>query len=290
MVARLPEKQSYSGPITDTSRWDDFEHRQDDIFICTPVKCGTTWTQAICAMLVFGTTEHGRSPNATSPWIDAKFEPIDDYLKRVDAQDHRRFFKTHTPFDAIPYFETCTYLVVLRDPRDAFLSGLKHRDNWNDPALAHTIFPSGDNPFSDWLYRTREPGEWDIQSLEYITHFFKSFWDYRTLPNVHLYHYSQMLRDLRGTIRSMAAAASVAMSDQQLDQYTAAGSFASMKSRAEQFAPFADIGMWKQNEGFFATGLAGQWKAQLTEDQLAAFEARIDELLDADEIAWLLDK
>ena len=33
-----------------------------------------------------------------------------------------------------------------------------------------------------------------------LVHFFKTYWTYRGLPNVHLYHYSDMKRNLRGAI------------------------------------------------------------------------------------------
>ena len=98
------QSAAYLGAITDTSRWQNFKHRADDIFICTPPKCGTTWTQAICAMLVSGKVDHGTQPGLVSPWVDANFVPVEDYLKQVDAQTHRRYMKTHTPFDGIPYF------------------------------------------------------------------------------------------------------------------------------------------------------------------------------------------
>ena len=76
----LPARTSYHGGITNTDRWANFTHPDDDIFICTSPKCGTTWTQAICAMLVFGTADHEHRPNALSPRIDAEFEPIEEYL------------------------------------------------------------------------------------------------------------------------------------------------------------------------------------------------------------------
>jgi aryl sulfotransferase len=142
-----PQGRLYRGPITDTSRWQDFRHRADDIFICTPAKCGTTWTQAICAMLVFGRVDHGQQPGAVSPWIDAAFAPIDDYLAKVESQTHRRFLKTHTPLDGIPYRPECTYLVVLRDPRDAYFSGRNHRKNLTDRTLAAGTFPGGEDAF-----------------------------------------------------------------------------------------------------------------------------------------------
>src|SRR5215471_1147440 len=184
----MSELVAYRGHITDTGRWANFKHRTDDIFICTPAKCGTTWTQAICAMLVFGTAEHGRQPGVISPWIDANFAPIEEYLGQVDAQAHRRFIKTHTPFDGIPYYPTCTYLVILRDPRDAYLSGLDHRENMNDLAIAAQSFPTD---FDVWLNRTREPGVWDRESLDMMVHFFKTYWLRRDLANVHLYHYAE---------------------------------------------------------------------------------------------------
>jgi aryl sulfotransferase len=40
----------YQGLVHDSARWDGFVFRPDDIVISTPPKCGTTWTQMICAL------------------------------------------------------------------------------------------------------------------------------------------------------------------------------------------------------------------------------------------------
>jgi len=58
---------TYVGHRTDSRRWDRFTPRPDDIFICTPPKCGTTWTQAICAFLVFGRTDFDGQIGRISP-------------------------------------------------------------------------------------------------------------------------------------------------------------------------------------------------------------------------------
>jgi len=282
-----PQGVSYLGPITDTNRWSQFQARPDDIFVCTPAKCGTTWTQAICAMLVFGTPDHGQQPGVISPWIDAAFAPIEEYLEMIDAQPHRRFIKTHTPFDGVPYFGDCTYLAVFRDPRDAFFSGSNHRDNMNDQELALSAFPHGENAFHDFLYEAPAEGTWDRWTLASTVHFFKTYWDQRHLDNVHLFHYSDMKRDLKGTIAGMARAVGVDLSDEDLDAYARAASFEHMKSRAEQFAPASGSGMWKSESGFFATGGSGQWTDRLTASELAAFDARLAELLDPEQGAWL---
>lgn len=283
------QSASYLGPITDTSRWKNFQHRPDDIFVCTPPKCGTTWTQAICAMLVFGKVDHGTQPGVISPWIDAQFAPIDDYLKQVEAQTHRRYIKTHTPLDGIPYFPECTYLAVFRDPRDAFFSMLNHRDNMADAELAFSVFPSGPGAFADWLSREGEPGTWDLQALVALVQFFKTYWQCRDLPNIHVFHYSDMKRDLKGAIAAMAKALDVEVDDTLLAEMTEAATFDSMKRNAGQFAPESGRNFWKKETDFFANGTTQQWKDALSEAELAAFDTRLAELLPPDEAAWLVN-
>jgi aryl sulfotransferase len=289
-MAALPQQGvTYLGPITDTGRWDNFQRRPDDIFVCTPPKCGTTWTQAICAMLVFGSADHGQQPGVVSPWIDADFAPIEEYLQLVETQEHRRYLKTHTPLDGIPYHPECTYLAVFRDPRDVFFSGINHRDNMTDQELANSAFPSGEDAFQRWLDEVREPDTWDLQSVDSLVHFFNTYWPYRDLPNVHLYHYSDMKRDLRGAIGSMAAACNIELNDAQLDAYTQAASFDSMKQKADQFAPNSGTGIWKAEQDFFANGSNQQWKDKLSSEELAAFDARLAALMPADQARWMLN-
>lgn len=284
-----PESASYHGPITNTDRWSNFQHREGDIFVCTPPKCGTTWTQAICAMLVFGKVDHGKQPGVLSPWLDAEFAPIEDDLAQLEAQQHRRYIKTHSPFDGIPYHPDCQYLAVFRDPRDAYCSGLNHRDNMTDEELAKEAFPSGDNQFADWLYKVREPGTWDLQSVESLTHFFKSYWDYRELNNVHLFHYSDMKRDLKGAVAAMSTALGYEYDDAQISAFAEAASFDSMKNNADQFAPESGSGMWKEERKFFANGTNEQWRSMLTETEAAAFDGRLAELLPEDQAQWLVN-
>jgi len=281
--------ENYLGPITDTNRWDSFQHRPDDIFICTPPKCGTTWTQAICATLVFGDADHGIQPGVVSPWIDANFAPIEDYLIQVEAQSHRRFIKTHSPLNGIPYFSDCTYLAIFRDPRDCYISGSNHRDNMNDKELADIVFPSGDDAFNDWLYAVREPGTWDLQSVDSLAHFFKSYWAYRDLPNLHLHHYSDMKKDLKGAISSMSSALGFQYDDAVLADFASATSFENMKKDADQFAPESGKGMWKEESNFFANGVSNQWIDKLSPLEQSAFIDRIHALLPVEEAQWMMN-
>src|SRR5262249_12065229 len=105
----LPVRSAfYRGPITDPARWPRLRHRPGDIFLCAPAKSGTTWLQAIVAMLIFGTAELEVAPAKISPWFDANLTPADEVSRMLEAQRHRRYLKTHTPLDGIPYFPDCS--------------------------------------------------------------------------------------------------------------------------------------------------------------------------------------
>ena len=112
----------YEASMYDSNRWDGFELRPGDIIISTPPKCGTTWTQMICALLILQEPELPLPLDTLSPWIDMVTRARTDVFADLEAQTHRRFIKTHTPLDGIPNDPTVTYICVGRDPRDVGLS------------------------------------------------------------------------------------------------------------------------------------------------------------------------
>lgn len=68
--------------------------------ISTSAKAGTTWTQRIVSLLVFGAGPLPMSLNEISPWIDMRVPfPIDDIVRALEQQEHRRFVKTHLLLD-----------------------------------------------------------------------------------------------------------------------------------------------------------------------------------------------
>ena len=119
----------YQVSMYDSNRWDGFELRPGDIIISTPPKCGTTWTQMICALLILQEPELPLPLDTLSPWIDMVTRARTDVFADLEAQTHRRFIKTHTPLDGIPNDPAVTYICVGRDPRDVGLSMDRHIGN-----------------------------------------------------------------------------------------------------------------------------------------------------------------
>ena len=119
----------YQNIVADSARWQGFAFRPDDVVISTPPKCGTTWMQMICALLVFQTTDFYQPLDLISPWLDMLTRKRDEVVADLEVQQHRRFIKSHTPLDGLPFDERVTYICVGRDPRDVGLSWDNHMAN-----------------------------------------------------------------------------------------------------------------------------------------------------------------
>jgi len=287
----------YKTFMMDSTRWDNFKSRDGDIFICTPPKCGTTWTQMICAMLIFQKTQFDRPLSDYTPWLDMLIAPADKVLAALEAQTHRRFIKTHTPFDGLPYYPGTTYLCVGRDPRDAFMSFGNHMKNINpefmEKAMAN-VGPDVKLPapgggglgerFIAEITATATPGATDNPAgvLPYV----KSFWDYRHLPNIHFLHYSDMKRDLGGEMRRIAQILGITVSENLWPELIRAAEFANMKENSAALAPDAKTGIWRDPGRFFNKGESGQWRDVLGDKELAVYEKTMREL-PADLAEWI---
>jgi aryl sulfotransferase len=121
-----PARHEYRSWTIDSRRWKYYRPRPDDIIIATYPKCGTTWTQQIVSLLVFQTPEP-KPVMQISAWIDRRFgEPIEAVLTQIEAQEHRRFLKSHLPLDCLPFYDEVKYIHVARDGRDACMSLHNH--------------------------------------------------------------------------------------------------------------------------------------------------------------------
>ncbi|NNE78907.1 MAG: hypothetical protein HKN18_01425, partial [Silicimonas sp.] len=122
-------EQTYRGSITKPEHWDSFRPRCGDVLLATPAKSGTTWTQSMIAMLLYGTVDLPEKLGVLSPWIDGGFGTLEDSLASLDRQTGRRVIKTHTPTDGFPVWKDVPVIAVFRHPLEVFLSLRKHLAN-----------------------------------------------------------------------------------------------------------------------------------------------------------------
>lgn len=275
----------------DSTRWNNFNFRPDDIIIGTYAKSGTTWMQQIISQLIFDGKE-GIEFHKLSPWIDFRIMPPEVYAG-LEQQKHRRFMKTHLPVDALVFSPKAKYLYIARDGRDMVWSLYNHHKNanahWygaiNDTPgrVGSTIEPPPNDPavyFREWLEKDGFPF-WSF--WENV----RSWWNIRDLPNVKLVHFNDLKRDLSGEIRGIADYLGIKPDAKTFQAIVDHCGFDYMKAHAATVAPLGGV-LWDGGaETFINKGTNGRWKDVLTPADIKAYEEDAIRELGADCARWL---
>ena len=296
----------YEASMYDSSRWDGFELRPGDIIISTPPKCGTTWTQMICALLILQEPELPLPLDTLSPWIDMVTRARTEVSADLEAQAHRRFIKTRTPLDGIPSDPAVTYICAGRDPRDVGLSMGRHIGNTDIGAFLsqreRAAAIDGIEPGPLRPPRPRPGGERD------------RFWQRagdenavgagRVVAAAHCrapadvpgrrrrsrrrdVHYDDLKAGLEGQMRQMAARLGIDVGEHRWPRLVQAATFESMRSRAGTTVPGGGPEHWIDPAAFFSRGTSGQWRGLLDDAGLARYAARVRALASGSLVEWV---
>ena len=289
--ARLirPATHHVRSRVFDSAEWDEFTVRPDDIVISTYPKCGTTWTQRIVGMLVFGSADPFPVQD-TSPWPDFRVPPPGAMHALAASQTHRRFLKSHLPFDSLPHYEGVKYIHVARDGRDAAMSFFNHKSNYTpgtverfreisreDPKFGDEDFPfvpQGDaaQHFHDWL-----EGWEDDQGDPHAGYFpfERSFWEARHEPDVLLVHFNDLKADRGAEMRRIAKFLDIEIAEDIWPAIIEAAGFDAMKKKSAELLPGAD-GIWHGGgKTFLHKGTNNRWREVYRAEDLAEYDRRV---------------
>ncbi|MGL5875305.1 MAG: sulfotransferase domain-containing protein [Xenococcaceae cyanobacterium] len=276
----------------DSTIWNDFKFRDDDIIIATYAKAGTTWMQQIISQLIFNGIE-GLDVAEMSPWLDIRIPPKAVKLAEVEAQTHRRFLKTHLPVDALVFSPKAKYIYIGRDGRDVVWSLYNHHVNANEAwyeALNNTPGRVGspiekppesiEQYFLDWLEKDGYPF-WSF--WENV----KSWWKIRHLPNVLFVHFAELKQDLPSQIRRIAEFLEIAIDETKWDGILEHCSFAYMKQNAPKSVPHGGSFWDGGAQTFIHKGTNGRWRDTLTPQESQKYERMAREQLGEACAYWL---
>jgi aryl sulfotransferase len=301
MVDFQAPRMRYRSVVANSGRWDGFAFRPGDVVISTPPKCGTTWMQMLCALLIFDGPTFPAPLGDISPWLDMCNRSLAEVTADLAAQTHRRVIKTHTPLDGLPLHPDVTYLVVGRDPRDVMISYEHHAANMD---FAHFLelratavgnedlaelpvprLPSAD-PIEWFQIFLTDETQMTPPSLASVLRHLDTGWQRRRDPNVALFHYADLKTDLEGELLCLARVLGIPCSPERAHELAAEASLVRMRERAADDAPSAAQGNWKDARAFFRSGGTGEWRERLSHADLAAYEARVTQLVGSDLAAW----
>jgi aryl sulfotransferase len=263
--------------IYDSTRWNGFQFRDDDIVIATYAKTGTTWTQQIVGELIFCGAEFDTFE--TSPWVDFRLHPLDQVMEMLEAQKHRRFLKTHLPLDALVFAPKAKYLYVGRDGRDAAWSLYNHHAGFSDRAyelinnLPGRVGPPLERPagdivqyFRDWLDGGGIPlggSFWEHN---------QGWWDVRHLPNVLLVHFNNLKTDLPAEMRRIASFLGIEIGEELWPTLVEHCTFDYMRKTASTNSPRLDVLFQGGANTFFHKGTNGRWRDVLSSAEVQRYE------------------
>ena len=276
----------------DSTVWDDFRFRDDDVVIATYAKSGTTWTQQIVGQLIFEGAE-GVPVHELSPWVDLRVPPKPVKLAALEEQTSRRFVKTHLPVDALVFSDKAKYIYLGRDGRDVVWSMYNHHarasDLWYE-ILNETpgrVGPGIERPGADRVDYFRRWMEADGHPFWPFWENVRSWWEIRDLPNVLLLHYADLKADMPGTIRRIAEYLDIGIDEKRFPKIVEHCTFDYMKANADATAPLGGI-LWDGGGStFIHKGTNDRWRDELPADLSRAYEDRALAELGADCAAWL---
>jgi aryl sulfotransferase len=275
-----PKKtREYEDMDADSTRWNDFKFRDDDIVIDTLGKSGTTWMQQIVGQLIFkGEDALFADPISTEQWLDLRIRPIKEILDLLEAQTHRRCIKTHLPIDALVFSPNARYIYVGRDMRDIIWSwysaiSIPMREPANPPSLP--LLPKvGVREF--YLH---------VADYEPMWSHVKNWWAFRHLPNVLFVHFSNLKADLGREIRRIALFLDISLDEALLPKMIEHCSLDYMRDKLT-------AGSTPKNAGFASSffvhkGANGRWKDVLSSEEIALADAAAAKYLTPECAHWL---
>lgn len=264
----------------DPALWSRVEPRADDIVVATCYRSGTTLTQQMLNLMLFGERDFS-SIRHISPWIDSALFCPD--APTIEALPSRRFFKSHLPFDALPRSPGWRYIYLVRDGRDVALSLFRHckslqaampTDDEGRP-LEHG--PDDVSAFFDAWVETGSP-RWDWW------HNVASWWAVRHRPDVLLMHFADLVADKAKAVRIMARFLGIEWTP-ALDERVRRGSSLERMKALERAGRFG-AQRPRDKAVFIGKGTNGHWRDVLSSAQVLRYLELRRERLDPECARW----
>ena len=255
--------------------------RQDDVYVLSFPKNGTTWTQELVWLLQNDCNfEEAKTVqlDTRSPFMDLsilldfikdELPPFmqGDSLKQIEDMPSPRLLKSHFHFCLLPddLMEKSKVFICLRNPKDTVVSYYHHEKLIRSHGYKGD-FPTYFDLFMDnvLLYSSY---------FEYV----KEAWKLRNHPNVCLLFFEDMKKDLASSVRKVAKFLGKQVGDEKVEALVDHLSFKKMKNNpAVNREEGKKRKIYTDDGNFMRKGEAGDWKNYFTDEM----NKRMDEAVE----------
>jgi len=221
------------------------------------------------------------------PWLEFweyPTQPVEELIHRWDGLPtwYPRAFKTHAHPPVLPYRPNVRYIVVVRDPRDAIVSALPFIQAHNEEVMHEWgMHFKPDKVEQIW----DGPAEKGNEFFKFV----QAWWSLRNQSNVLLLHYSDMLKDHKGTIKRIQNFLKMELSPKEFENVCEYTSFKWMKDHKDKFSlqHLMPVPLMKE-EAMVRSGKVGEG-GTLPKALLEEFDQNCDKVLTPEQKAWMLN-
>ncbi|KAG8178475.1 hypothetical protein JTE90_024635 [Oedothorax gibbosus] len=253
---------------------EDFAVRDDDVFIVTYPKSGTTWTEEIVSLI-----HHDGIPSRVqNKLLHYRVEHLEvgrplGHLRHLKGIKSPRLIATHLPLPLIPRKlkqGKCKIIYVVRNPKDNAVSYYHHH-------RMSTFLGNYKGTWEDFLYLYTKGylvyGSW----FDHVLPYWRFCQDH---PDRMLFvSFEDLKMDLPGQVSRMASFLGRPLNEEAIAAISSHCTFEQMKSNNmvnREVLPISDLFDMTQSK-FMRKGIIGDWKNYFTDEQNIDFSKLYNE-------------
>ena len=248
----------------------EFVIKNDDVFVVTYPRSGTTWTEQMVHLLLNQGVQGEQRITDAVPWLEALPHRPNGMIAFLETMPQRRRFTSHLPYSLMPHLNNTTAKIVYvaRNPKDVAISTYFH----NQSKLSYE---------GTWEEHFQEFLNGDVGFGPYFDHILPWWQASQKDKNILFMKYENMKHDHAGSVAKLASFLDIQADTQLIETVVLLSSFQSMTSN--ETTNFDWIPQKVDKPKHFRKGNIGDWRNHFSIEQSQQMDALlIKKLKDSD--------
>jgi len=238
----------------------EFKVLDNDVFIVTYPRSGTTWMEQIIHLLLNNGEQGSKLLGDAVPWVETLPNRPQGFKKFLEEMTGRRCFTSHLPYPLMPGIRNSAarFVYVARNPKDVAVSTYYHDQS------KHGYDGSREEHFKLFV-------DGKVMFGAYFDHVLPWWEASERAGNILFIKYEDMKRDLRAVISQLGSFLQIKVGKELIDRVIERSSFRNMAANKQ-----TNLNWVPQRQGVpghFRKGGVGDWRNHFTAEQNKMYDA-----------------